>query len=91
MKPFRIFVELQNSDYVQKLEQQVKDLTKRLNESEKEEHKLGFDAYNELLVNLELTDLLRANGIDFRPSADLRSLSGDSLHETKSPGPKKPR
>jgi len=72
-EPFRIEVTLTNSDYVRRLEGKIQDLQKQLKASQEHCRDLEYRYGNELHINLELTDILRNNGIRFRPTLDNRN------------------
>lgn len=77
MAPYRLDVNvfLQNNDYVRELEKRNAEMQALLEEANRRAAVAESKSLNELYVNMELTDLLHANGIQFRPTADMRTWS----------------
>ena len=66
-------VYLQNNDHVKQLEKERDEAIKRAEELKQKNDRLIMDMAHEQVVNLELVDLLKAHGVKFRKSADMRT------------------
>lgn len=68
--PIEIHVTYRNDDY-------VKDLEQRLAAAEERANRAEYRYRCECVINTELTDLLRAHGIKYRPALQARPWEGD--------------
>ena len=70
---FTLNVFFQNNDYVKQLEAERDAALKRAADAVRRASELETRCVDEKQVNIQLIDLLHANGIRYRPSADMRT------------------
>lgn len=71
MKPIRLFIEHQDSDYIKVLQSELEIAKKQYLDLKELHTALEVKYANEMIVNIELNDLLIGNGINYRSSANL--------------------
>ena len=70
---FKLNVFVQNNDYVRQLEQERALAEERAKEWKNKHDRLVVRCADEQRVNLELMDLLKAHGIRYKLSSDMRT------------------
>lgn len=75
MKPFRLEVVYRSDDYTKQLEADNKALCQQIEKLKAKVNELEFHYSSLYSVDMQLADLLRAHGVDFR---DITSLANPS-------------